>query len=58
MTVGIIDEPGNYINNTWSFASVEDRGFIQGSIININTKFDTHFVDELNNEFQKGVYTR
>ena len=58
MSVGIIDKPINYINNTWSFASVEARGFIQGSIININTKFDVHFVDELNDEFQKGAYLR
>lgn len=58
MSVGIIDNPRNYVNNTWSFATVEARGFIQGSIIMIDSIHDTHFVDELNNEFQKGVYMR
>lgn len=58
MSVGIIDKPGNYVNNTWSFVSTEARGFIQGSIINIDSIHDTHFVDELNTEFQKGVYLR
>lgn len=58
MSVGIIDTPISYVNNTWSFASTTDRGFIQGSIIKIDSVHDTHFVDELNNEFQKGVYMR
>ena len=58
MNVGIIDNPSNYINNTWSFGITEARGFIQGSIINIESVHDTHFVDELNDEFQKGVYLR
>ena len=61
MNVGIISSPSAFIENRWhpySDGSDIDRGFIQGTIININTKFDTHFVDELNNEFQKGVYLR
>ena len=58
MAVGIIDEPINYINNTWTFGGHSDRGFIQGSIINIDSIHDTHFVDELNSEFQKGAYLR
>ena len=58
MTVGIIDKPINYNDNTWSFGTTEARGFIQGSIINIDSIHDTHFVDELNSEFGKGVYLR
>ena len=58
MTVGIIGKPSSYINNTWSFASIEARGFIKGSIVKIESTHDTHFVDELNAEFQKGVYMR
>ena len=56
MDVGTIGSPSNFVNNTWEFA--EDRGFMQGSIIYIDTIHDTHFVDELNKEFQKGVYQR
>lgn len=58
MTVGVIGKPGSYVNNTWSFVSTVSRGFIQGSIVKIDSIHDTHFVDELNNEFQKGVYLR
>ena len=55
MNVGIIDKPANYVNNLWNYTS---RGFIQGTIVRIDSKHDTHFIDELNNEFQKGVFTR
>ena len=61
MNVGVIDQPVNYINNRYSYddyTEPSDRGFIQGSIIKIDSIHDTHFVDELNTEFQKGVYLR
>ncbi len=61
MNVGVISNPSAFVDNRWHSYEGQsdiDRGFIQGTIININTKFDTHFVDELNNEFQKGVYLR
>ena len=59
MLVDAIGTPNSYINNTWTSSyGVADRGFIQGSIIKINTIHDTHFVDALNDEFQKGVYTK
>lgn len=62
MTIGRIGSPSEFLNNTWSWDdgahNRHARGFIQGSIININTVHDTHFVDALNDEFSKGVYTR
>ena len=62
MTIGRIGSPSEYLNNSWSWDdgahNRSDRGFIQGSIIRINTIHDTHFVDVLNEEFQKGVYTK
>ena len=59
MLLDAIGTPSSYVNNTWiSQYGVEDRGFIQGSIIKINTVHDTHFVDALNDEFQKGVFTK
>ena len=59
MLVDAIGTPGSFINNTWTSSyGVADRGFIQGSIIKIDTVHDTHFVDALNDEFQKGVYTK
>lgn len=58
MNVGVIDKPQNYVGTTWNPYGYPARGFIQGSIIKIETTFDTHFVDELNKEFQMGVYMR
>jgi len=62
MNVGIIDKPANYIENRWDLLiegeRFQDRGFIKGSIIKIETDFDTHFVNELNREFQLGVFMR
>ena len=59
MLLDAIGTPSIYVNNSWiSSYGVEDRGFIQGSIIKIDTIHDTHFVDALNDEFRKGVYTK
>lgn len=60
MNVNAVGKPENYIYNRYCKEgdTYTDRGFISGSIIKIETTFDTHFVDELNKEFQKGVYLR
>lgn len=61
MNVGIIGKPQDYIYNEWISPydiTKKSRGFIQGSIIHIDTSFDTHFVDSLNEEFRRGVYLR
>lgn len=62
MTANIVDSPRDYVYYEtyypWSYGSHTSRGFIQGSIIKIDTVHDTHFVDELNSEFEKGVFLR
>ena len=60
MTVNAVGRPVDYIYNRYMKDGTvyTDRGFISGSIIKINSTHDTHFVDELNKEFQKGVYLR
>lgn len=60
MNVDAEGKPIDYIYNRYKRqgATFTDRGFISGSIIRIETTFDTHFIDELNAEFQKGVYLR
>ena len=70
MAVGIIAKPQDFLGNEYEARITDeyginqpvegkvDRGFIQGSIVYIDTKYDTHFVDELNNEFSKGVFTK
>ena len=60
MNVDAEGKPKDYIYNRYMRQghTPTDRGFISGSIIRIETTFDTHFIDELNAEFQKGVYLR
>ena len=58
MTVGVIGVPMDYIGNNWYYEGQMARGFIKGNIVKIDTIHDTHFVDALNDEFQKGVYLR
>lgn len=62
MSVGVYGRFSSVINNTWSVTfngqTLTDRGFIKGSIVNINTTKDTHFVDALQEEISKGVYTK
>ena len=60
MNVDAEGKPIDYIYNRYKRQgdTFTDRGFISGSIIRIETPYDTHFVDELNKEFQKGVYLR
>ena len=60
MNVDAMGKPADYIHNRYCKAGTTftDRGFISGSIVRIETTFDTHFIDELNKEFQMGVYMR
>ena len=60
MNVDADGKPIDYIYNRYgkNNSDFTDRGYISGSIIRIDTIHDTHFVDELNAEFQKGVYLR
>jgi hypothetical protein len=61
MTVEIVDVPRNYVYNRWHAwygGEDSDRGYIQGTILRIDTIHDTHFIDALNDEFSKGVYLR
>lgn len=70
MNVGVIAKPQDFLGNVYEARLTDeyginhpidgkvDRGFIQGTIVYIDTKYDTHFIDELNNEFSKGVFTK
>ena len=70
MNVGVIAKPQDFLGNVYYARLTDeyginqfdntrpDRGFIQGSIVYIDTKYDTHFIDELNNEFSKGAFTK
>lgn len=58
MTLGVIDQPINYLENTFNYENIEDRGFMQLSLIDIDLDGDNHLIQELNSELQLGVYTK
>ena len=59
MTLGIVDKPVNYINNSWSYEDISDKGFIKGQIIRLEgIEDDTHILNTIASEFNKGVYTK
>lgn len=59
MTIGVYGSIGAYINNSWSYDGIEDRGFIKANIVKIEgIEDDTHIINAINNELNKGVYTK
>ena len=59
MTVNAIGKIRDYINNSWSYKDISDSGFIKGKFIQINNiSDDTHLLNAIAEEFNKGVYTK
>lgn len=60
MSVGIIDKPINYLNNTWSYDTIQDKGYIKCKLIKLEGEqaTDFHLVNMLGEELNKGVYTK
>lgn len=57
MTVNKYDNIVNYINNTFGYVGIQDRGFIQAEIIKAtNFNGESHELVELNRELNSGVY--
>ena len=57
MTVGIIDQVQNYINNSWSYKFIEDKGYIKGRVIRIDgVQDDFHLYNAISDEMFKGGY--
>ena len=61
--VDAIGYPEDFMSVTYRLRNInhedyECRGFLSGQIIKIDTDKDTHYIDELNNEFTKGVYMK
>ena len=57
MTVMTIGSIGEYINNTWSYEDIIDRGYIKGQLINING-VDYNTAIAISEELNKGVFTK
>lgn len=60
MTVGIIDKPINYLNNTWSYDTIQDKGYFKAKLIHFDDidADDFHIVNSLGDELNQGVYTK
>lgn len=59
MTVGVIGKIEDYLDNSWSYNSIEDKGYIKGKLIRIeNIADDTHMANAIADELYKGVYTK
>jgi len=59
MTVGAIGTINDYINNNWSYNGINDKGFIQGQFLQINTiNEDSHLLQIINQEMARGRYTK
>ena len=59
MTIGVYGNLSDYINNSWSYDGIEDRGFVKANLIKIDgIEDDTHIINAINNELNKGVYTK
>ena len=57
MTVGVIDQVQNYINNNWSYKFIEDKGYIKGRVIRIDSiQDDFHLYTAISDEMFKGGY--
>lgn len=59
MSINVIGKLENYIYNNWSYNGIEDKGFVKAKLLRINgVKDDTHIVNAIAEELNKGVYTK
>ena len=57
MTVGVIGKVQYYAFNTWSYKDIVSRNFVKCRLIRLeDIKDDTHLIDAISNELNKGVY--
>lgn len=57
MTVGVIGQVQDYAFNTWSYKDIVSRNFVKCRLIRLeDIEDDTHLIDAISNELNKGVY--
>lgn len=57
MTVGVIGQIQDYAFNTWSYKDIVSRNFVKCRLIRLeDIRDDTHLIDAISNELNKGVY--
>lgn len=59
MTVGAIGYLQDYIDNSWEYAGIKDKGFVKGRILQISDLSDDyHLASTIADEIALGVYTK
>lgn len=59
MTVMAIGKISEYINNSWSYGDITDKGYIKARLIRLEgSNEDFHNVNVIADELNKGVYTK
>lgn len=59
MTVGVIGKISDYVDNSWSYGDITDKGYIKGQVIRLEgIAGDTHMLNAIADELNKGVYTK
>lgn len=58
MTVGAIGFLADYINNSWAYNDITDKGYIKGKLIRFDEVDDAHELAMLQAELNMGVYTK
>lgn len=59
MTVGVIGRISDYLDNSWSYGDITDKGYIKGQVIRLDgIADDTHMLNAIADELNKGVYTK
>lgn len=59
MKVGVIGTISEYLPNSWSYGDITDKGYIKGQLIRIDgVEDDTHVINAIADELNKGVYTK
>lgn len=59
MSVGVIGKISEYINNSWHYGDITDKGYIKARLIRFeDANEDFHNVNAIADELFKGVYTK
>ena len=59
MTVGVIGKMEDYLGNSWHYDTIYDKGYIKGQLIRAEGICDdTHMLNAIADELNKGVYTK
>lgn len=60
MSVGIIAKPYEFIDNSWSYGDIQDKGYFKAKLIHFDDieADDFNIVNSLGDELNQGVYTK